>query len=140
LKLKQAPRWLRKLAVVSGDKQVATPGVQLPGAIVIRAADVNSLPYPGLRIQAAVSSGGSVEPQTATTDEMGLASFRWKPGPGPVNELQASVAGAAVTVTALGKPVVADRGVVNAASYVPGISPGSFATIFGGVCAGACRP
>jgi uncharacterized protein (TIGR03437 family) len=121
-----------QLSVLAGANQVATPGTPLATPILLRAADVNNLPYPGVRIQAAVTAGGVVDPPSALTDDNGQASFRWTPSSGALNELVASItSGPAVTVTALGQPMVPDGAVVNAASYQPGISPGSFATIFG---------
>jgi uncharacterized protein (TIGR03437 family) len=124
-----------KLVVVSGDKQLASAGVPLPAPVVLRAADDNDLPYPGLRVQASVSAGGTVSPAFATTDESGTVSFRWTPAADPVNQLWAVIEGAApssaVMASALGKPVLTAASVVNAASYQPGLSPGSLATVFG---------
>jgi uncharacterized protein (TIGR03437 family) len=124
-----------KLVVVSGDKQPASAGVPLPAPIVLRVVDDNDLPYPGLRVRASVSSGGAVSPALATTDESGAVSFRWTPAADPVNQLRAVIEGAApssaVMVSALGKPFLTAASVVNAASYQPGLSPGSLGTIFG---------
>jgi uncharacterized protein (TIGR03437 family) len=121
-----------RLVVESGDRQLAQPGAPLPEAVVIRVADRNNLPYPGLTVRASVSSGGSVAPAAAESDEQGLVRFIWTPGPGATNELVATLEGAApATATALGRPAVAAGGVVNAASYAPGLSPGSLGTLFG---------
>jgi uncharacterized protein (TIGR03437 family) len=69
------------------------------------------------------------------TGEDGVVSFRWTPGAGPLNQLTATLEGApppvAVTVSALGRPYLVAESVVNAASYRPGLSPGSLASIFG---------
>ena len=120
------------LSVLDGDRQVATPGQVLPDAVAVRVSDINDLPYPGVTVKAAVSSGGSLDTGAALTDENGVARFRWTPGPGPLNDLTASFdGGSPVTVSALGRPYVAPGGVVNAASYAAGISPGSIATLFG---------
>ena len=123
-----------KLVAVSGQGQAATPGAPLPQPVVVAVTDINELPYPGLRLNAVVSSGGSVSPASAVTGEDGTASFRWVPGSGPLHQLTASLEGApsaSVTVSALGRPYVAAGGVVNAASYRPGLCPGALATIFG---------
>jgi uncharacterized protein (TIGR03437 family) len=107
-------------------------GVPLRQPVRIQVTDINGLPYPGIRVSAAVTGGGSVDRLVALTDESGVAEFRWTPGAGPVNELRAELAsGAAIVASALGKPSVAASGVVNAASYQMGLSPGAIATIFG---------
>jgi uncharacterized protein (TIGR03437 family) len=124
-----------KLVVASGAKQAATPGVALPQPVVLRAVDVNNLPYQGLRVNASVAGGGALGASTAVTDENGAVGFAWTPGAGPVNQITATLAGAeassGITVAALGKPLFASASVVNAASYEPGLSPGGLATIFG---------
>jgi uncharacterized protein (TIGR03437 family) len=124
-----------KLVLVSGGKQVATPGIPLPAPIVLRATDVNDLPYPGLPVQASVTAGGVLRPASATTDENGMVRFLWTPGPGPLNQLAATLEGAppssALVVPALGKPYFAPWALVNAASHQAGISPGCLATLYG---------
>jgi len=96
-----------RLIVVSGDKQAASAGVVLPEPVVLRVADINNLPYPGLRVQASASAGGVVAPATATTDETGAVSFRWTPGPGPLNELIARVEGGAAVIVSIPTVTVA---------------------------------
>jgi uncharacterized protein (TIGR03437 family) len=100
-------------------------------------------------VAASVSSGDSVAPEQATSDEDGLVRFQWTPGPGPTHELTANAEGAppsaAVTVAGLAAPQFQAGWVVNAASYAAGLAPGTFATIFGfglsaGVSAGALLP
>jgi uncharacterized protein (TIGR03437 family) len=138
-----------KLAVESGDRQIAQPGTPLAEAIAIRVVDRNNLPYQGLTVRAAVSPGGSVAPASAETGDDGVVRFTWTPGPGSFNELTATLDGAPgvapARVTALGRPAVAAGGVVSAASYAPGLAPGSLASIFGASLAGgataqAARP
>jgi uncharacterized protein (TIGR03437 family) len=122
-----------QLSVVSGDNQGAAPGTPLAEPIVLRVTDVNRLPYPGVRVAASVSNG-SLDAPAAITDQDGNATFRWTPGAGGPYELSASIDGvptAAVAVRASSPPAVSANGVVNAASYSPGITPGSIATIFG---------
>lgn len=124
-----------RLVTVSGDKQVATPGQPLPEPVVLRLSDINNLAYPGVRIAATVTGDGAVEPAEAVTDDSGQVSFNWTPGAGPLNELEAVIAGGALsvsaTVTATGQPWFASTGVVNAATFSAPISPGSLASIFG---------
>jgi uncharacterized protein (TIGR03437 family) len=128
------------LALVSGALQAATPGVALAEPVVVRAVDVNRLPYPGVQVRASVTGGGSVTPAVATTDESGMAQFTWTPGAGPAYELTAvldGVPGSAVRAAAAPAPVFPAAGVVNAASFTTGLSPGGFASIFGvGLAAG----
>ena len=45
------------LRTVSGDNQVPGADGSLPAPIVVRLTDVNGLPYPGARIQAATTGG-----------------------------------------------------------------------------------
>lgn len=124
-----------RLVVVSGDKQTATAGRELGEPVVLRAMDANNLPYPGLRVNAAVSAGGTVAPAAAITDENGTVSFRWTPGAAGPHRLVAALEGGgpegAVTVTAAGRPAIGAGGVVNAASFDPVLSPGAFGTVFG---------
>ena len=120
------------LGAVSGDNQVSTSAGPLPAPVVVRVSDANGLPYPGARILA-VAAGGSVTPAIATADASGQASFQWTPGAGSVNQLNFSLEAApAVTLTLkAGSAVPVISGLVNAASYVAGVAPGSLATLFG---------
>ncbi len=101
-----------------------------PDPVVVRVTDINGLPYPGLRVQAVPSQGGTVDPAFAVTDDTGLARFRWMPG--GAGSLQISVEGVAARLTVraqAGAPAV--TGVVNAASFAEGLAPGALATVFG---------
>lgn len=121
------------LSVVAGDKQVANPGVPLPEQIQVRASDINLIPYPGVSVRASVTAPGTVEPLIAVTGPDGVARFRWTPGNAAVHELRATIEGASVTVkaSALGRPAFQTGGVLNAASYAPGLAPGSLVFIYG---------
>ena len=121
------------LRIVSGDKQRASGDSPLPQAIQAQVVDSNLVPYAGYAVSAAPVAGGSVSPTTATSDESGFVRFNWTPGPGPVYQLNLGVAssGAAVAATALSRPFIADAGIVNAASFAPGIVSGGIGTIFG---------
>jgi uncharacterized protein (TIGR03437 family) len=121
------------LTVVSGDRQMPGPAGALPDPIVVLVSDANNLPYPGARVLATPSAGGSVDAAAAATAQDGTASFRWTPGSAGVNRLQLTVEGAPAATVSLtaGSAVVLARSVVNAASSVPGMAPGAIATIYG---------
>ncbi|MDX2152008.1 MAG: hypothetical protein SFV54_14820 [Bryobacteraceae bacterium] len=128
-----APGSLR-VSAVSGDLQLATAGQPLANPVVFRVLDVNRVPYAGQTVRVTASTGGKANPATAVSDEQGLVRFTWTPGGNPLNELLASVEGSSepgLTVTALGRPAILDPGVVNAASYRGGLTPGGFASVFG---------
>jgi uncharacterized protein (TIGR03437 family) len=122
-----------RLTLMSGGGQIATPNVALPQPVVVRVTDSNNIVYPGVRVTASVSAGGTVTPGFAVTDSTGMVSFHWTPGGGVSNQLTAAVDGTTVqiAVAALGRPAFPFAGVVNAASYTAEIGPGSFASIFG---------
>ena len=103
-----------------------------PGSVAVQLTDVNGLSYPGARIVAATTSG-SVTPAIATADATGFASFQWTPGGDAVSQLKLSVEAAPTVTLTLnaGSAVPVISGVVNAASFVAGGSPGSLATFFG---------
>jgi len=120
------------LEVVSGDRQAGSAGVPLASPVVVRVVDQNRLPYPGVKVTATVTSNGNVTPAEAIADENGTASFQWTPGASQ-NRLTATLGGtsAAVTAVSLGRPAITAAGVVNAASFLPGIAPGALASVFG---------
>jgi uncharacterized protein (TIGR03437 family) len=91
------------------------------GPATYRVTDASGVPYPGVSVSATASAGGTVLPAAATSDEEGLVEFSWTPGSG---EQQ-------LTLTAQGANAFVYEGVVNSASFTPGLSPGSFASIFG---------
>jgi uncharacterized protein (TIGR03437 family) len=105
--------------------------------VVVRVTDINMLPYSGVRVGAQVSSG-SLDRAVAITDAEGQARFTWT-NPEGVGSFDAAIEASAVPVTLRlhGRPAAAANGIVNAASFVPSLSPGSLATIFGaGLSAG----
>ncbi len=124
-----------RLVAISGDKQPAVVGQPLDEPVVLRVTDVNLLPYPGVRVTATPSEGGTVMPGEAVADASGMVSFQWIPGPGLVNELTARIAGVSggptLTVRTTGQPVFTAAGVVNSASFTAPVAPGSLASIFG---------
>ena len=129
-----------KLEILSGDAQLATTNV-LPKPIVVKVTDANRLPYAGVRVIANAGTAGTVEPASAVSGEDGTVSFRWKPGAPPSNRIQFAIEGVAatdlsVTATALGKPFLVSATVLNAASFVAGLTPLGLQTIFGANLAG----
>ena len=139
------------LSTVSGNDQVAEADGTLSQPIVVRATDINNLPYPGVQVRAVSSSGGIVTPQMAVTDANGQAAFQWTPGLGSGSgsqigelqgppQLQLSIAGSPaappVAITALPPTGINPAGVVNAASFAPGTAPGALSTIYGTTLAG----
>jgi uncharacterized protein (TIGR03437 family) len=100
--------------------------------IRIKVTDANELPYPGVPVQAQVTSGGSLDRSLASSDANGVVEFVWTQRTDGDNQLVAGVAsGPSITITAGAPPVFAAGSVLNAASYVPGLVPGGIATIFG---------
>jgi uncharacterized protein (TIGR03437 family) len=121
------------LRIISGDKQRASGNTVLPQPIQVQVIDSNLVPFAGYVVNAATASGGSVSPSSVVSDESGFVRFNWTPGAGPVYQLNLSIAstGATAAATALSRPFIADGGIVNAASFAPGIVAGGIGTIFG---------
>lgn len=122
-----------KVAVVSGGNQIARPNTTLLDSIVLRVVDRNKLPYPGIRVSASVRDGGQLDQTSAVTDENGYVQFRWTPGGSALNELKATIEGSSASgiVYAWSSPTFAAGGVVNGASFLADIAPGSLASVFG---------
>jgi hypothetical protein len=119
--------WIRE-----GNRQVVRAG-RPAEPLIVRAADWNRVPYPGLRILAE-AAGGSLTEARLTTGPDGEAAFAFHPDAGNVHEIRFRVEGStepAERSVLFGRPVLADGGVVNAASYSPGLSPGALASLFG---------
>jgi uncharacterized protein (TIGR03437 family) len=124
---------LLQLTAVSGDRQVSNSPAPLPAPVVVRLTDVNNLPYPGARIAAAPSTGGTADPVEAVTDSQGQASFHWTPGLAAANQLVLSVESAPSVRLAIsaGAAVPVATAVENAASLSSGIAAGAIETITG---------
>ncbi len=124
---------LLQLTAISGDRQVSNSPAPLPAPIVVRLTDINNLPYPGARIGAAPSTGGSAAPVEALTDSQGQATFHWTPGLAAANHLVLSVESAPSVrlVISAGAAVPVVTAVVNAASFASGIAAGAIETIMG---------
>jgi uncharacterized protein (TIGR03437 family) len=127
------------LSTVSGNKQVLGSNGTLAQPVVVRVSDQNNLPYPGVRLEAVPTTGGTVAPQVDTTDATGRAAFQWTPGLAGGAQLRVFAAGApaqGIIFTALPPTSINQAGVVNSASFAPGISPGGLATILGTTLSG----
>jgi len=124
-----------KPVVVSGDQQTNSAPYALPKPVVLKVADINGVPYPGVAVVANASGGGSVEPAAgATSDENGEVRFTWVPAAGAGNQLTVSLAGVPGTdrtVSVKTTPEISEGGVVNAASFTPVLAPATFAAVFG---------
>jgi len=122
-----------RLLVVAGDRQPAPAAGAI--SVTVKVADANHLPYAGLAVSASVASGGgAVQPASAVSDADGFVRFQWTPGPGDLKELLfrlASAPSVTATAVALGRPVIGENGVVNAASGAVGLVPGGVATVAG---------
>ena len=122
-----------KLLAVSGNNQIATSGGPLPDPVVVRLTDINNLSYPGARIVATASAGGSVTPAEAAADAQGQAAFRWTPGAAAISQLRLEVKGLPdVNLTIGGGSAAAViEAVENAASFEAGIAAGAIETAWG---------
>jgi uncharacterized protein (TIGR03437 family) len=118
-----------KLEVVSGDRQRPTTGQALAAPVVVRVSDINNLPYPGVPVTIGVT-GGSVSPASGATDVEGKLSLAWTPSGGGTQTLTARIEGGP-SITASTLPPRAAGNVVNAASFLPALAPGTLATLFG---------
>lgn len=117
-----------RAAIQSGERQSIRAGLE---PIVVRAADENNVPYPGMRF-IAEASGGTVSPREAVAGPDGQATFAFLPVAPGLNEVRFRLEGSpapAARAVALGVPVI-DR-VVNAASFLPGLATGGLGTVFG---------
>ena len=118
---------------VAGDSQAKLTTIsRAADSVTVRLSDVNDLPYRDAAI-VAVATGGVVTPARVLTDDQGRASFRWDTASVPAAQLRLTaeaVPAIALTLTG-GNAAASIAAVVNAATFSPGISPGSIATIFG---------
>ncbi len=99
---------------VFGDGQSALAGLRLPGSVGVLVQDAGGRPVAGVAVRfAVVSGGGSVDPESASSDESGVASVAWTLGAVPGEQrMAASVSGgpeAALTATAVDPSSVVDK-------------------------------
>lgn len=130
VKIAVAPsRAVLRAAIQSGERQSRKAGLE---PIVVRVADANNVPYPGIRL-IAEATGGAVTPRDAVAGADGEASFTFTAAPEDgLKEVRFRVDGSpapAARAVVLGRPVV--ERIVNSASFLPGLATGGLATIFG---------
>jgi adhesin/invasin len=83
------------IAVVKGANQTAPVGALLPDSIVVRVTDARGRPVAGQNVAFAAAGGGSVAPDTVTTNADGRAGVRWTLGTtAGTQQLSATVVGA----------------------------------------------
>ena len=117
-----------KLELISNDGPTNT--------VVARVTDINELPYGNVQVTSTAAGKGSAN-ASALSGSDGLVTFHWVPGAGPDNNLILAIANGPRLTGNLRNPAFAANAVVNAASFVPWILPGSIATMFGSNLANA---
>jgi hypothetical protein len=94
-----------QVMVLQGDRQVGVAGARLDDSLLLRVVDTLGMGVPGQPVTWAVSiGGGSVVPETDTSDADGFVSTKWTLGPDAgANAVRAVIAGVGfVTFTAVG--------------------------------------
>jgi hypothetical protein len=106
------PGTATRLVLVSGNRQSAAPGRELPEPLVVRIVDREGNGVPGRAVSWVVGAGGgSVTSATSTTNGKGEAETRWTLGPSPgLNTLNAVVSGIDVSVVGFTATAVTDGG------------------------------
>jgi VCBS repeat-containing protein len=70
-----------ELELVDGDEQIAPAGATLAEPVIVRVLDTEERPVTNQEVTfSIVSGGGSVEPQTVSTDADGIAAANWTLG------------------------------------------------------------
>ena len=75
-------RWcVARIAIVSGDVQLAALGTQLADPVIVQAIGVSDVPVEGAKIAFSPGEGhGTADPDAATTDRHGVAQSLWTLG------------------------------------------------------------
>lgn len=82
------------LVVAQGNNQAAKAGAALPVQIVLRVTGGNNVPIPNQTVAlSVVSGGGSLSPQSATTNALGEVTVRWTLGPAVGTQLATASSG-----------------------------------------------
>jgi hypothetical protein len=68
---------------IQGDDQVDRVSQELPDPLVVRVLDASDVPVAGVSVIWVAQGGGSVSPETASTDADGIAAVRRVLGPSP---------------------------------------------------------
>jgi uncharacterized protein (TIGR03437 family) len=122
------------LVKTDGDGQRATVGATLPKAFTVKVADAAGTSLPELAVAFSLAAGsGRLSAASVNTDQNGMARTTLTLGAAPGNiVVSATVSGLApVQFTTTAVPVIAIGAIVNGASFQTGVSPASWATIFG---------
>jgi uncharacterized protein (TIGR03437 family) len=139
--LTNVPLILGNVAVVSGSGQSAPIGTSFIDPLIASVLDPRGNPIPGVTVVFAVPQSGpsgKLSVVTAVTNNQGIVSAtalaNATPGAYQVVATADGYSGSAVfslqnTTPAKGEPTIAT--IVNAASFIPGASPGSLQTMFG---------
>lgn len=124
-----------RLELVSEGRFQAAPGSQIPKPVVVRVVNGKGLGFQGIPIRFELVTGGGVTPALATTDVHGEASFTWTVGEEATNSalvyIEGEKARTQIMVSSLTNLKPDLRAATNGASFQPGVSPGSLATVFG---------
>ncbi|MFL5493852.1 MAG: Ig-like domain-containing protein [Gemmatimonadales bacterium] len=89
-----------RLEIVSGDQQMAVVGTPVPNDPIVSLTDAAGNPVIGMAITWVIGDGGgSVAPETSTTDEQGHATTRWTLGPAPGRNTVSAVVSSVGVVT-----------------------------------------
>ena len=93
--VKAAPRTVQTLEKISGDNQQGEPNTTLTNPFIVEVRDANGNPFEGILVTfTIIAGGGSLKPQTATTDANGQASTTLTLGPNAeTNTVEVSVTG-----------------------------------------------
>jgi uncharacterized protein (TIGR03437 family) len=112
-------------------------GAPLSEPIVVRVSDGSQTPLSGIAVLAKASENGQATVLGSPTSADGTVEISWTLATSSApNRLTLRVPGTSATATVSakalkGQPVFAAAGIVNAASFAAGLSPGSIATVFG---------
>ncbi|MCZ2154586.1 MAG: hypothetical protein LC114_11900 [Bryobacterales bacterium] len=105
-----------------------------PISVAVRIADENRVPYQGIEVRLEALGGVARPPVLGYTNSSGIATLEWLPASVPELAsvcVAANCPASAVTLTAVATLQPQIHSATNAASFTPGISPGSLATLFG---------
>ncbi len=125
-----------QLSLVSGNQQVVPAGMDAAAPLVVRVLNAMDQPVQGVTVSFQVVSGsGTLGATTAISDATGQAGTTFTAGAlrGPVL-VRATAAGLSVDFNLTvggGAPQVPLSGIVNGASFQPGLVSGSTGSIFG---------
>lgn len=124
-----------RLELLSGTRYQAPLNGETSEPVKVRVLDANRVPYQGVEVRLEPSTGGSADPPVAITDGRGEASIRWMVGDGDPNRaaiyLAANRGPTEKSLLAVQTLIPRVDAATNGASFTPGISPGSLATLFG---------